>query len=111
MSFTQVIPWVISAGMFVLALITLMRNSRKDYRQEYIEEASKIHEIEQSLTRICTKLDNLQNTMQETRTDVKSMNSGIQALDKRVTALETSMDSVWIRIDELKGKAHHHEGE
>ena len=111
MTWRDVIPWLFSLGMFVIALVTLARNGRKDLKAEYSEEASKIHEIEQSLTRICTKLDNLQNTMQETRSDVKSMNNGINALDKRITALETSMESAWVRIDELKEKVgHYHDG-
>lgn len=111
MVWQDVVPWIFSLGMFVLTLITVSRNGKKDLRQEYTEELTKIHEIEQSLTRICTKLDNLQNTMQETRADVKAMSSGIQALDKRVSVLETSMESAWIRIDELKDKVgHYHEG-
>jgi len=111
MTWKEVIPWLFSLGMFVIALVTLARNGRKDLKAEYSEESSKIHEIEQSLTAISTKLDNLQNTMQETRTDVKSMNSGINALDKRVTTLETSMESAWVRIDELKEKVgHYHDG-
>ena len=111
MEWKDVVPWIFSLGMFVLTLVTLVRNGKKDLKQEYSEEATKIHEIEQSLTAISTKLDNLQNTMQETRTDVKAISSGSQELDKRISKVENDLKTAWIRIDELKGKVeHYHEG-
>ena len=111
MEFKDVIPWIFSLGMFIIALVTLARNGKKDMKAEYVEESSKIHEIEQSLTRIDTKLDNLQNTMQDTRKDVKTANSGYQELDKRLSKMETEFNTMWKRYDELKGKVeHYHEG-
>ena len=111
MVWKDVVPWIFSLGMFIIALVTLAKNGKKDLKAEYSEEATKIHEIEQSLTRICTKLDNLQNTMQETRSDVKTMNNGVQELDKRVTTLENDLKTAWVRIDELKEKVgFYHDG-
>lgn len=111
MAWTDVVPWICSLGMFVLTLVTLVRNGKKDLKQEYSEESTKIHEIEQSLTAISTKLDNLQNTMQETRTDVKAISTGSQELDKRICKVENDLKAAWIRIDEIKGKVeHYHEG-
>lgn len=111
MVWKDIIPWIFSLGMFVIALVTLARNGKKDMKAEYAEESTKIHEIEQSLTRICTKLDALQNTMQETRSDVKAMNGGFQELDKRLSKVESDMNTMWKRYDELKGRVeHYHEG-
>ena len=110
MELKDYLPWLISLGGFIVALITLSRNGRKDRKAEYVEESSKIHEIEKSLTEINTKLDGLQTTMQETRDDVKSVSGNYQDLDKRVTTLENNLKTAWIRIDELKDKVgYYHE--
>lgn len=104
MELKDYIPWLISLGGFIVALITLSRNGRKDRKAEYVEEADKIHEIEKTLAEINTKLDSMQNTLKETRTDVKSINTSFQELDKRVTTIENNLKTVWLRIDELKDK-------
>ena len=110
MTWPNVIPWIISAGMFVLALITLVRNGKKDYRQEYAEESSKITEIEKSLSSVNAKLEQLCTTSVETRADIKAMNKNWLEVEKRVTKIETQLESVWKRIDELKDKiVHYHE--
>ena len=104
--------WLFSLGMFVIALVTLARNGKKDLRQEYTEESSKIHEIDQSITRLCTKMDVLQHTMEETRQEIKAINDGLQEVKMRVRSFEQEQKTMWIRIDEIKGKIeHYHEKE
>lgn len=111
MNFTEYIPWLISLGMLVVAVVTLSRNGRKDRRAEYIEESTKIQEIEQSLIKVDVKLDQLCVTTTETRTDIKTMNKGLQDIDKRVTKIESDMTTMWKRYDEMKTKMeHYHEG-
>lgn len=112
MEFSQYIPWLISLGGFIVAVVTLSRNGRKDRKAEFVEEFTKIHDIEQSLVRVNTKLDQLCTLTTETRAEIKSMNSGIHELDKRITSLENTQETMWRRIDELKAKiGHYHEGE
>lgn len=110
MVWKDIVPWAFSLGMFVIALVTLAKNGKKELKQEYSEEAAKIHEIEQSLTKISTKLDALQEMMQETRTDIKAMNTGLQEMDKRLSKVENDQKTMWMRIDELKEKVgYYHE--
>lgn len=111
MVWKDVIPWIISLGMFVLTLIALARNGKKDLKQEYSEELSKIHEIEQSIIKLCTKMDVLQHTMEETRQEIKVISDGLQELKIRVHSVEQEQKTMWLRIDEIKGKVeHYHEG-
>lgn len=111
MSIEQYIPWLISLGMLIATIITLSRNGRKDRKEEYVEQSDKIHEIEQSLIKVNIKLDQLCVTTTETRSDIKAMNQGLQEMDKRVTTIEKDMETMWMRIDELKEKVgYYHEG-
>ena len=111
MEWTNFIPWIISLGMFVLALVTLSRNGRKDRKTEYVEEAKKIDSIKESLTKANVKLDTICTTMTETRTDIKAMNEDINAVQNRVAIIENEMNTMWKRIDELKIKIGHYHDE
>ena len=112
MEFKDYIPWIISLAMLIISLVTLGRNGRKERKAEYVEESTKIHDIEQSLIRVNTKLDQLCGLMTETKADVKAMNNGLQELDKRLVKVEGEQKTMWMRIDELKQKVgHYREGE
>jgi len=111
MEWTNLIPWGMTLATVIIAIITLSRNGRKDRKEEYVEQSSKIHEIEQSLIKVNVKLDQLCVTTTETRSDIKAMNQGLQEMDKRVTTMENDMKTMWMRIDELKEKVgFYHEG-
>ena len=107
MEWTNWIPWLLSLGMFVVAVITLSRNGRKDRKAEYVEDAKKIDSIKESLTKANVKLDTICTTMTETRTDIKAMNESITAVEMRVSVIENEMKTVWLRIDELKARCKH----
>ena len=111
MEWTNFIPWIISLGMFVLALVTLSRNGRKDRKTEYVEETKKIDSIKEALTKANVKLDTICTTMTETRTDIKAMNEDINAVQNRVAIIENEMNTMWKRIDELKIKIGHYHDE
>ena len=111
MIWTNLIPWSISALCLLFTIITFARNGRKERKQEYQEEDAKIDGIKESLLKANMKLDTVCATTNETRTDIKAMDKTMQEFDKRVTGIEKDMKTMWIRIDELKGKVeHYHEG-
>ena len=51
MEWQAIISLLLSGAMFVIAMVTLARNGRKDRKSEYIEEANKIDLIKESLTK------------------------------------------------------------
>ena len=111
MEWYTIISLLFSGAMFVIAIVTLSRNGRKDRKADYVEDAKKIDSIKESLTKANVKLDTICTTMTETRTDIKAMNENIRSVENRVSILESQLESVWVRIDEIKGKVeHYHEG-
>lgn len=107
MKWTNAIPWGISLVMLVITIITFAKNGRKDRKANYLEEAQKIESIKESLVKVNMKLDQVCATTNETRSDIKAMNEYVNAVEKRVTLLENSLNTVWIRIDELKEAVKH----
>ena len=106
MEWYDVVPWLISIGMFVLAIITLARNGRKDRKSDYVEEAKKIDTIKESLIKANVKLDTLCTTLNDTRNDLGKMNDNFNEVSERVSLLERDMKTAFMRIDELKAKVN-----
>ena len=97
--------------MAVLAMITLYRNTKKDQKTEYTEESQKIETIKESLIKANMKLDQVCATTNETRSDIKAMNEYMSSVEKRVSILENTLQTVWMRIDELKAAVKHEGGQ
>lgn len=104
MEWTAFIPWAIALGSLIVAILTFNRNGKKDERNELTEELQKISDINTSLLKVNLKLDQVCATTNETRSDIKSMKDDMSKVEKRVTVLEKTMETVWVRIDELKEK-------
>jgi len=107
MDWTNLIPWGMSLITLIIVILTFARTGKKDLKQDVADESAKMHDIDRSLTKVNTKLDQLCNTTVETRADIKAMSQNMSVVEKRVTVIETQMESVWKRIDELKEGAHH----
>lgn len=106
MEWTNLIPWGMSLITLIIVILTFMRTSKKDYKNDIDEESAKMHDIDRSLTKVNTKLDQLCNTTVETRADIKAMSQNLYLMEKRVTVIETQLETVWKRIDELKEATH-----
>lgn len=96
------IPWTISAVSLLIAFLTFMRNTSNDSRERLIEDNQKMDNINQSLIKVNMKLDQACNTINELRIDIKSLNTSVQDLDRRVTILERDLKTAFTRIDELR---------
>lgn len=102
MEWTAFIPWAIALGSLIVAMLAFRHNTKKDEKNELTEELQKISDINTSLLKVNMKLDQVCATTNETRTDIKAMKDDMSKVDKRVTVLENTMETVWVRIDELK---------
>ena len=94
MEWTNAIPWGISGAMFIIALVTLIKNNRKDLISEQSEENSKLETIRESLLKANLKLDQVCSTTNETRSDIKAMNEKVNAIENRVVQLETRVEAI-----------------
>lgn len=107
MDWTNLVPWGMSLITLIIVILTFARTGKKDLKQDINDESAKMHDIDRSLTKVNTKLDQLCNTTVETRSDIKAMSLNMSQMEKRVTVIETQMDTVWKSIDELKEGVRH----
>jgi len=104
MGYSQMIPWGISFVSLLFAIFTYVRNGKKDFKEETKEDEAKFDDIGKSLLKANMKLDQVCATTNETRTDIKSMNKDLIAMDRRLTIVEQNMKTVFSTIEDLKGK-------
>lgn len=91
MDYTHLIPWAISGASLLVAFFTYQRNGRKDVSQEH-----------ESLLKANMKLDQICATTNETRSDIKSLYTSLNEMDKRIGIIENEQKTIWKRFDELK---------
>jgi septal ring factor EnvC (AmiA/AmiB activator) len=102
----NLIPWGISAASLAIAIFTYANNNRKGLKDAVTERESRLNHINEGLLKANMKLDAVCATTNETRTDVKALNTSLSEIDKRVSVIERDMQTAFMRIDELKeGKA------
>lgn len=106
MDWTNLIPWSISLISLIIVIISFARSGRKERKQEFVDEEAKIDDIKESLLKANMKLDQVCATTNETRSDIKSMNEYLNAVEKRVSIIENTIDTIWVRIDELKARTN-----
>lgn len=91
----QYIPWLISAGSLLVAIMSFVRNTHKD-------DVS----LKEGILKANMKLDQVCATMNETRVDIKSLTKDIKDIDARVMLLENKVKVAFDEINELKGVRH-----
>lgn len=93
----EYIPWIISGASLLIAFLTYTRNGNKDSRTE-------LDGIKESILKANMKLDQVCATTNETRTDIKTLNRDLKSIETRVSVVEESLKTAFMRIDEIKEK-------
>lgn len=109
MDYTNIIPWTISLISLIVVILTFVRNGKKDDKENIEKEDAKFDGIKEGLIKANMKLDQVCATTNETRSDIKSLNKDIIAIDKRVSVVERDLKTAFNQIDELKGKVKTHD--
>ena len=109
MDYTNIIPWTISLISLIVVILTFVRNGKKDDKANIEKEDAKFDGIKEGLIKANMKLDQVCATTNETRSDIKSLNKDIIAIDKRVSVVERDLKTAFNQIDELKGKVKTHD--
>ena len=94
---SNIVPWGISAVSLLFVILTFYRNVSKDGKGE-------MEQIKESLIKANVKLDQVFNTTNETRSDIKAMNAKIQSIDKELEIVKRDVATAFVRIDEIKDK-------
>jgi len=89
----QYIPWLISGGSLLVAILTFSRNGKKDENAMF-----------ENFIKVNLKLDTLCQNITEIRSDIKSTANRVGELEKDIIALQRDMKTAFNQIDELKGE-------
>lgn len=94
--------WVALAALvvsIVFGIITATRNGSVDVKAE-IEEAKK---EAASSAKIETALNSIQSDTREIKSEQKGVRSDMNEISRRLTKVEESLKSAWVRINEIRG--------
>lgn len=97
-----IIPWTMTFIALIVSILTLTRNSRRDSMKDRQENEARLEALKESLLKANIKLDQLCATTNETRADIKALNTAIIDMDKRVSVVENDLKTAFMRIDELR---------
>lgn len=101
------ITLVLALTTAILGIITFYRGVKKDVKSSTTADVMQLDPIKESLIKCNTKLDQICNTTNETRTDIKSMDAKIQDIDKRTFLLEHDMAIVFKKLEEAGLEVSH----
>lgn len=90
---------------FLIAVIGFLFTAYNFYsarKKDALEASARLEEIRESLIKCNMKLDTVCATTNETRADIKAMNTQIQELDKELSVVKRDLKTAFARIDELK---------
>ena len=97
-----VIPWSLTFIALIFTILTFLRNGRRDSMRDRQEQDLKFEALKESMLKANIKLDQVCNTMNEMRNDVKTLNLAMVEMDKRLSVVENDLKIAFQRIDELK---------
>lgn len=95
MQYIQFIPWLIALGSLIVAYKSYSHNVSKD-------SVDKFDGIKDGLFKANMKLDQVCQTTNETRSDIKSLNRDLVEVEKRVVALERDNKTLFNEVGEIK---------
>jgi len=98
------ISLIISVVTFLILLFTFFKDSKKEVQNTVAEDSEKSSAIKESIYKIDLTLQQVNNTVNETRLDIKNLNKDLRDIDKRVTVLERDVKTAFSRIDEMNAK-------
>ena len=97
-----IISLIFSGVMLILSLINLFIARFRDTRKDTEEDERELASLREGILKANMKLDTVCATTNETRTDIKALNSSLGEVDKRVSIMERDLQTAFMRIDELR---------
>lgn len=107
MNYINIIPWLISLAMLIVAILSLVKSIGRDKEKDSQEKNITQNSIKEGLLKANMKLDQICSTVNETRSDIKVLNNDVTVLDRRITVVERDMKTAYNLIDELKEGERH----
>ena len=104
---TYIIPWSLTFIALIVSILTFLRNSRRDSMKDRQESDMKLEALRESLLKANLKLDQVCTITNETRNDIKALNTALIDMDKRLSVVENDLKTAFMRIDELREEVKH----
>ena len=86
----------------VVGFIFTVYNFYASRKKEALESNARLEEIRESLLKCNMKLDTVCATTNETRSDIKFLNTRIQEIDKELSIVKRDLDIAFTQINEIK---------
>lgn len=102
-----IIPWTMTFIALIVSILTLTRNSRRDSMKDRQENEARLEALKESLLKANIKLDQVCAITNETRNDIKALNTALIDMDKRLSVVENDLKTAFMRIDELREEVKH----
>lgn len=96
------ISLIVSAITLIFVICTFVRNGNENSKKEIKEESNNFTSLQKSIITANVKLDTINATVTETRTDIKTMDQKLQDIDKRVYAVERDLKTAFHEIECIK---------
>ena len=105
-----IIPWSLTFIGLIVSILTLARNSRRDSMKDKQEQREMLEALKENLLKANIKLDQVCNITNETRNDIKALNTALIEMDKRLSVVENDLKTAFMRIDELREEVRSRNG-
>lgn len=86
----------------VVGFIFTVYNFYASRKKEALESNQRLEEIRESLLKCNMKLDQVCATTNETRSDIKFLNTRIQEIDKELSIVKRDLNIAFTQINEIK---------
>lgn len=101
----SIISLCFSGIMMIVGVVTFVISRIREGKNDIEEENKDKEDMKSSLLELSYLTKTINQTTNDIKTDVKSLSSNMNDIDKRVIRLENEQANMWRRIDEVKGKA------
>lgn len=88
----------------IVSIILFVRTLNRDSKENMEEQASRNDKINASLLKQSLMLENITQNVGDIKTEIRSINTNINDVEKRVSLIENEQKTMWMRIDEVKEK-------
>lgn len=102
MNTVSIISLCFSGVMMIIGVTSFIITQSKTSKKEIETSERQLNVIREDILQVRMKLDEVGTVVTETKGDVKGLTVNINEIDKRLTRVETNLETAFVRIDELK---------
>ena len=102
MNTVSIISLCFSGVMMIIGVVSFIITQLKTSKKEIETSERQLNVIREDILQVRMKLDEVGTVVTETKGDVKGLTVNLNEIDKRLTRVETNLETAFVRIDELR---------